>query len=312
MLLPALLAIFVSTPLQEPQPLPPVVHSAEVDATVDEVWDALTTSKGIVKWMVHKGEIDARIGGLMRSTYNPNGSIDDEGAIHNQILSIDPKRMLSFRCVKTPKTFPFKEAMEKMWTVIHVEPITPKRTRLTIRCHGFTTEESSAKMRGFFAQGNGSTIESLKKLFPDKSVAGLDPAMQELGKLVGGVWVSDVTKARLKFEWCMGGKAIRGNSRIGIGGASEAEALVMLTWDPAKKAVSYIDFHGSETVYQGTMMLKDGVMVYDFTTLVGGSGNYRFAEKFTSKDEMQVTLYQMKDGEWKSVFETVYKRLADS
>ena len=57
--------------------------------------------------MVAHAEIDLRLGGTMKTRYDPKGTIDDAKAIENTILSYEPMRMLSIKVAKAPDTFPF-------------------------------------------------------------------------------------------------------------------------------------------------------------------------------------------------------------
>ena len=76
-----------------------------VHATPTQVWQAFTTREGQESWQVSHADIDLRVGGLMRTHYNPEGRIGDEDTINNEVLSYDPERMLSFRIVRPPKQF---------------------------------------------------------------------------------------------------------------------------------------------------------------------------------------------------------------
>ena len=47
--------------------------------------------------MVAHAEIDLKIGGKMKTRYDPKGAVDDSKAIENTILSYEPMRMSSFK-----------------------------------------------------------------------------------------------------------------------------------------------------------------------------------------------------------------------
>jgi uncharacterized protein YndB with AHSA1/START domain len=149
--------------------LNPVVHSIVVDASASEVWKAWTTSEGAASWMVAQADIDLRIGGLMRTHYDKTGKLGDAGTIENQILSFDPERMLSIRTVKTPERFPFKKAIQSMWTVIYLEPVEAHKTRVTVRSLGFAADVESQQMRAFFDRGNKITVDALAARFREST-----------------------------------------------------------------------------------------------------------------------------------------------
>jgi uncharacterized protein YndB with AHSA1/START domain len=134
-----------------------------IAASVADAWKAYTTKEGLEAWCVAHAEIDVRIGGLMRTHYDPAGKLGDEKTIENEILSFDPGRMLSIKVKKTPAGFPFPKAIKSMWTVLYFEDAGEGKTRVTCRSFGFGADEESQKMRSFFEGGNAHTLAQLKK-----------------------------------------------------------------------------------------------------------------------------------------------------
>ena len=149
----------------------PLVHEGVVPGALDQVWAAFTTRAGLESWMVAQAEIDLRIGGRLKTQYNPAGSVDDAKAIENTILSYEPRRMLSFRVTQAPQGFPFPNAIRKMWTVVYFEAQGEKATRVREVCLGFSDDDESRKMREFFNRGNAITLERLQKRFAPKPEA---------------------------------------------------------------------------------------------------------------------------------------------
>ena len=143
----------------------PIVTEGVVNAPVDSVWDALTTSAGIESWMAAHASFDLRIGGIMQTVYAPTGKLGDASTIESTILAYEPKRMLSTKVSKTPAGFPFPNAIGKMWTVVYFEPIDAKTTRVREVSMGFGLDEESQKMRQFFDQGNAATLAALQSRF---------------------------------------------------------------------------------------------------------------------------------------------------
>ena len=60
---------------------------AVVAAPVGEVWKAFTTKNGVQSWMVPVAEVDLRLGGTLKTNYNPQARIGDPGTIVHHILS---------------------------------------------------------------------------------------------------------------------------------------------------------------------------------------------------------------------------------
>ena len=158
----AVLVLVAHSAVSHAQDVSPIVSEGIIDASVETVWAAWTTDEGLRSWLAPHASMNLRVGGLMRTNYDPAGVLGDAQTIENTILSFDPGRMLSIKVAKTPAGFPFEQAVEKMWTVIYFEPIDPEQTRLRVIGLGFDTDEESQRMRAFFEQGNAATIEQLK------------------------------------------------------------------------------------------------------------------------------------------------------
>lgn len=148
-----------------------LVHESIVDAPPDQVWAAFTTKSGLESWMAAHAEIEVKLGGAMKTQYDPKGRVDDAGAIENTILSYEPGRMLSFKVAKAPRSFPFPNAIKSMWTVVYFEPRGEKATRVRVASMGFGDDEESKKMREFFNRGNAYTLQLLQKRFAAKAGA---------------------------------------------------------------------------------------------------------------------------------------------
>ena len=145
-----------------------LVHEGVVAAPVKDVWAALTTEEGQESWMVAHSEVELKVGGLMRTHYDPKGRIGDPKTIENTIISYDPERMLSMRVTKVPEGFPFPNAVVSMWTVIYLEAAGPRATRARFVGLGFGADKESAKMRAFFDRGNAYTLKKLQERFAPK------------------------------------------------------------------------------------------------------------------------------------------------
>ena len=136
-----------------------------MSAPVDAVWAALTTKEGQESWNVAHADIDLKIGGKMRTHYDADGRIGDPNTIENTILCFEPRRMLAIQVQNPPEKFPYKNAIKKIWTVLHFEDAGPSLTRLRIVGNGYGDDEESKKLRGFFEKGNAYTLQKLQEKF---------------------------------------------------------------------------------------------------------------------------------------------------
>jgi uncharacterized protein YndB with AHSA1/START domain len=153
-----------------------VVSEGIIKAPVEAVWAALTTKEGQESWNVAHAEIDLKIGGKMRTHYDPKGVIGDPGTIVNTILAFEPNRLLAMQVADPPAKFPFKDAIRKMWTVIHFEEAGPGRTRLRVVGVGYGDDDESRKLKAFFARGNDYTIRKLQAKFEPGAKSQSGPA----------------------------------------------------------------------------------------------------------------------------------------
>ena len=145
-----------------------VVTEGVVDAPVEQVWAGSAPGRASSRGTWPHADVDLRVGGLMRTHYDPKGKIGDPDTIENTILSFEPNRMLSIRVANPPAKFPFKNAIRSVWQVIRLEPTGPATTRLRITGLGYGDDEESRKLRGFFDKGNAYTLKKLQEKFAAK------------------------------------------------------------------------------------------------------------------------------------------------
>ena len=145
-----------------------LVIEGVIEAPVAAVWAAFTTKEGQESWNVAHAEIELKVGGKMRTHYDPKGQIGDPNTIDNIILCFEPNRMLAIRVVDPPVSFPYKDAIKKMWTVLYFEDEGPSRTRLRLVGTGYGDDEESRKLRTFFDKGNSYTLKKLQEKFAAK------------------------------------------------------------------------------------------------------------------------------------------------
>ena len=136
-----------------------------IEAPVADVWKVFSTSEGYKALGVALAEVDFRVGGTIRSRYSADGVLGDDETIENQIMAYEPLRMLATRIQKPPKTFPFKEAWKKGWSVITLTDLGNGRTHIRAASVDFGTDEESQAMRRFFERGNQQTLDTLQKFF---------------------------------------------------------------------------------------------------------------------------------------------------
>jgi uncharacterized protein YciI/uncharacterized protein YndB with AHSA1/START domain len=169
-------------------------HEGIIHAPVAKVWAAFATSEGYKALGVPKASVDLRVGGSIRSSYNPESNLNDDDTIVNTILAYAPERMLALRNTKAPADFPLGPALQKTWSVTTLEPLGPDATRVVITGYGWGDDPASQQAYGFFKQGNQMVLDTMKAaLEADDAPAALTPAetMERLGMLAGGEWIAE-------------------------------------------------------------------------------------------------------------------------
>lgn len=135
----------------------------EIEASLDSVWCAFTTTEGLRSWVAPVAEVDFRIGGKWRANYSDGGKLGDENTIENTILSYDPHRMLSLKATKFPKGFEYEQAAMKTWSIFYFTALSESQTKVTIVGLGYDDTEESMKLQAFFRPANEFSIAQLKK-----------------------------------------------------------------------------------------------------------------------------------------------------
>jgi uncharacterized protein YndB with AHSA1/START domain len=144
-----------------------IVSQAVIDAPASRVWEAFTTKAGMESWMAASGDIEARVGGRMRTSHQKGADLDGDTAIHHTILRFEPERLLSYRTVKSPAGFRFASSIGRTSTEIELEPVDANRTKVTVSMRGYTADPEMQQMRAFFEWGNKATLDALIKRLTD-------------------------------------------------------------------------------------------------------------------------------------------------
>jgi len=153
----------------ERQPLPAykpeakfMSQSFDVDFPPGKVFDAVVKPEIAQLWMAPKYSIDLKVGGLMKSNYNPQAGPSDDTWIIREITAYDPGRMIAYKMTTAPANFPFKKAIEGTHSIFYFDALPNNRSRL--RMHGYSSrnDEDTKKMAEYFEKANPGVIEKLK------------------------------------------------------------------------------------------------------------------------------------------------------
>jgi uncharacterized protein YndB with AHSA1/START domain len=145
-----------------------IVNEAVIDGPAGDVWRLITTKDGMESWIVPHAEIDLRVGGLMRTNHDPNGTIGDSKTITNRILAIVPKRMFSLQVAGVPAGYPFAESVRGTWYEISLSPLPRGQTRVRCVGRGFGNGPVEFAARAFVDKASAWELGQLQKVFADR------------------------------------------------------------------------------------------------------------------------------------------------
>lgn len=158
-----LLALMTGVPGTPVRAADPLVTEGFVNAPVAEVWRIFTTAEGYKATGVTLAEVDLRIGGEIRTHYDPKGKLGDAETIVNEILAFEPERMLAIRIKQAPANFPYRDAKDGTWSVLYFSPAGEGMTQVRIVGLGYNDTPQSQAMRKFFEAGNRWTLDHIAK-----------------------------------------------------------------------------------------------------------------------------------------------------
>ena len=273
-----------------------------VDAPVERVWDAWTTKEGIESWLVPHAEVDLRVGGAIRTNYNRDGKIGDDGTIVTHIMAFEPRRALITRFT-APPTAPQAKIAENTWGVMQLESITPSRTRIVLTSYGWKRGGEWDTARAFFEKGNAWTLEQLRLKLSTPGAADQDAkAMELLRSLVGGEWIHEKVndngtafRVRNVMRFAPDGKSIVADGWLGGADGMFYHGATQIWREPSDGTVRFQSVSETGALARGAIIL-DGAdtLVWDWkqTSTDGKVKLYEVRMKVRSANEYQFTLYE--------------------
>jgi uncharacterized protein YndB with AHSA1/START domain len=138
-------------------------HEAVMPLPVAEVWALWTTSAGLSSWAAPVAAIDARPGGVFETSYNPNARIGDAANIRNRVVALIPERMLVIQVASAPPGFPHAAEVRELATVVELEPVGARATRVRVSMLGYRGGEAFDALYRHFDWGNAYTLDKLRE-----------------------------------------------------------------------------------------------------------------------------------------------------
>jgi uncharacterized protein YndB with AHSA1/START domain len=139
-----------------------VTETITVDAPVDRVWKAYTTSEGYAAWAAVAAEVDLQPGGTIRATYDPDGDLEGENVNTLHIVNYVPERLLTLQAEVSPN-WPnvMKRDADNLYNVIIFKELGPEKTRIISYGLGYTDSPELRGMMQFFEKANQRLYQKL-------------------------------------------------------------------------------------------------------------------------------------------------------
>jgi uncharacterized protein YndB with AHSA1/START domain len=135
----------------------------EIAATLDEAWDAWTTSKGITSFFAPEAQIEPRVGGAFHIYIDPTAPPGSKGADDMRFMALQPKRMISFDW-NAPPSLP-EARQQRTFVIVRFEPLGDKLTRVSLHHTGWGDGGEWDKAYSYFDRAWGNVLGNLKKRF---------------------------------------------------------------------------------------------------------------------------------------------------
>ncbi|HJR41631.1 MAG TPA: SRPBCC domain-containing protein [Gemmatimonadaceae bacterium] len=140
-------------------------QSIEIPASLGQAWDAFTTTDGLRAWAAPVVRADFRFGGHFESSYALDAVLGDSSNIVNRYIAFLPMRMVAFQTVQAPPTFPHRELLADIFTVVELEELAPTRVKVTISMLGYAPGGGYDVIYRFFEGGNAFSLRKLHDRF---------------------------------------------------------------------------------------------------------------------------------------------------
>jgi uncharacterized protein YndB with AHSA1/START domain len=134
-----------------------------VPAPIDAVWQAWTTSEGIISFFAPEAEIDARVGGAFHVHFDPLAKPGMKGADDMRYMALQAPTLLSFDWNAPPHLAQARQ--QRTFVVVRLKEVDGKSTRVTLHHTGWGDGGEWDQAHAYFDRAWGSVLENLKKRF---------------------------------------------------------------------------------------------------------------------------------------------------
>ncbi len=141
-----------------------IQKEAIINATIENVWDAWTTSKGAEAFFAPKANIKLGIGGPYELYFDPDAPEGSRGSEGMKILSFLPMEMLSFDW-NAPPQYPTVRGDQHTWVVVQFNAIDSSKTRIRLSHVGWKEGDEWNKVFQYFKRAWDVVLARLEYRF---------------------------------------------------------------------------------------------------------------------------------------------------
>ena len=138
---------------------------AVVNAPIEEVWKAWTTTEGVKSFFAPDAKVEAKYGGLFEIYMNPYAEPGMRGADDMRFMALEPPTMLSFTW-NAPPSIP-EIRPQRTLVIVRLKSVDEKKTEVTLRQVGWGDGEKWNQTYAYFDRAWGNVLVNLQKRFTE-------------------------------------------------------------------------------------------------------------------------------------------------
>lgn len=142
-----------------------LVKEITVSASIDDVWEAWTTTEGVKSFFSTSADVQLRVGGRYEIYFLLDKEYGFRGSEDCKILSFLPKRLLSFEWNAPPDFGRLRN--KKTQVILEFEKANRKEVKVTLTQHGWGIGEEWDKLYGYFDNAWSYVLDNLKRRFAE-------------------------------------------------------------------------------------------------------------------------------------------------
>ena len=160
-----------------------VDKTALIQAPVDAVWNAWTTTEGIKSFFAPDAKVEARVDGPFEIYFNPFAPPGQKGADDMRFLALQDRKMISFTW-NAPPHLPEARA-QRTYVTVRMKPLNDRETEVTLHHGGWGDGGQWDPAYAYFDKAWGSVLANLQKRFVEQKPIDWSPFIERLKAQAG-------------------------------------------------------------------------------------------------------------------------------